>query len=96
MACQYHRGGRGRPAAGRRLNAWLGRLCITGLLLVAAWPAARGQNPWLGWWPMWLVGMPATAMWALNGFSLPLARMREAALPVLAARRPVQARRWRR
>lgn len=46
-----------------------------GLLLVLLLPAARGHGEWLGWWPMWLVAMPATALWALHRFRLPLKQM---------------------
>lgn len=41
-----------------------------GLVLVAIVPAARGMSV-VGWLPMWLVGMPAVAWWALHGFALP-------------------------
>lgn len=42
-----------------------------GLALVVLLPAARGVSDWLGWLPMWLVGMPAVALWALHRFRLP-------------------------
>ena len=42
-----------------------------GLALVLLLPAARGVTEWLGWLPMWLVGMPAVALWALHRFRLP-------------------------
>lgn len=49
------------------------RLAVgVGLLLVVLLPAARGHSDWLGWLPMWLVAMPATALWALHRFRLPL------------------------
>lgn len=44
-----------------------------GLVLVALLPAARGVSA-VGWVPMWLVGMPAVAWWAVRGFPLPAAR----------------------
>lgn len=59
-----------------------------GLVLVALLPAARGMSP-LGWGPLWLVGMPAAALWAARGFALPSMRPRDAD----AARRARQARR---
>jgi predicted MFS family arabinose efflux permease len=45
---------------------------ITGLALVLLLPAARGHSDWLGWLPLWLVGMPAVAWWSLHRFRLPL------------------------
>ncbi|UYB53017.1 hypothetical protein OCJ37_03410 [Xanthomonas sp. AM6] len=69
---------------------------LAGLALVLVWPAARGSGEWLGWRPLWLLGMPLSAWWALHRFPLPLRPLRR----VLARLRPrVQARRrapaWR-
>jgi hypothetical protein len=69
---------------------------LTGLALVLLLPAARGQSDWLGWLPMWLVGMPAVALWSLHRFRLPLreATSRNDALQSSRRRRPgTQARR---
>lgn len=70
---------------------------LLGLALVALVPAARGCNPWLGWWPLWLVGMPLAAWWALYRFRLPAWQPREGNAPRLRrGRRPAaQARRFR-
>jgi hypothetical protein len=58
-----------------------------GLVLVALLPAARGASA-IGWLPMWLVGMPAVAWWALHGFAIPRrAAVVEASVPVRAMRR---------
>lgn len=38
-----------------------------GLVLVLLWPPARGWSEALGWMPLWLLGMPASALWALRG-----------------------------
>lgn len=67
-----------------------------GLVLVALWPSARGMSA-VGWLPMWLVGMPAVAWWALHGFALPR-RASDAARARAAARRQrlPQARRGQR
>ncbi len=66
---------------------------LAGLALVLVWPAARGYSEWLGWRPLWLLGMPLSAWWALHRFPLPLRPLRR----VLARVRPrVQARRRRR
>ena len=46
---------------------------LAGLALVLVWPAARGNSQWLGWLPLWLVGMPLLAWWALYRFRLPVA-----------------------
>jgi len=55
-----------------QLERSLRLLLLTGMALVLLLPAARGQSEWLGWLPMWLVGMPAVALWALHRFRLPL------------------------
>ena len=46
---------------------------LAGLALVLVWPAMRGSSVWIGWLPLWLVGMPLTAWWALYRFRLPVA-----------------------
>lgn len=74
---------RSEPAEPRLARA-LARLASLGLLLVLAWPAARGHSAWLGWLPLWLAGMPAIALWALHRFPVPRLR---AADPRLAAPR---------
>jgi hypothetical protein len=83
-------------AADPQLERTLRLLLLTGLTLVLLLPAARGQSDWLGWLPMWLVGMPAVALWSLHRFRLPLrkAASRGDALHALRRRRPgTQARR---
>jgi len=55
------------PALEMLLRRWL----FAGLLAVLLFPALRGSSAWLGWWPMWLVAMPAVAWWALHRFRLP-------------------------
>lgn len=55
------------PALDRLLRHWL----VAGLLAVLLVPALRGSSAWLGWWPLWLVAMPAMAWWALHRFRLP-------------------------
>ncbi|HEY0334779.1 MAG TPA: hypothetical protein VGC74_13895 [Stenotrophomonas sp.] len=47
------------------------QIALAGLALVLVWPAARGASAWLGWWPLWLVGMPMAAWWSLYRFALP-------------------------
>ena len=66
---------------------------VTGLVLVVLLPMARGSSDWLGWLPLWLVGMPVVACWALHRFRVPtvLRRVR----PAAARRRAPQARRLR-
>lgn len=49
------------------------QVALAGLALVLVWPAIRGNSAWLGWLPLWLVGMPLTAWWALYRFRLPAA-----------------------
>ena len=59
-----------------------------GLVLVVLLPMARGTSDWLGWMPMWLVGMPAVAWWSLHRFSFPWRK-------ALAQQSPKHARRRR-
>lgn len=54
-----------------RLERVLRRAVLTGLALVLLFPFARGQIPGLGWGPLWLLGMPLAAWWALHRFRLP-------------------------
>ena len=81
-----------------RLLRGVRQLALAGLALVLVWPAARGNSTWLGWLPMWLVGMPLVAWWALLRFhcracqGLRLARRTGGQ----ARRRPVPASRGRR
>ncbi|MFL9584198.1 hypothetical protein [Stenotrophomonas sp. AB1(2024)] len=55
------------------------QVALAGLALVLVWPAARGDSQWLGWLPLWLVGMPCLAWWSLYRFRLPLALLRRQA-----------------
>src|SRR6185437_15986824 len=48
-----------------RLLRVVPQLALAGLAVVLVWPAARGSSAWLGWLPLWLVGMPLAAWWAL-------------------------------
>ena len=60
------------------LDSALRQAVILGTLAVLLVPAARGSSDWLGWLPLWLVGMPLAAWWSLRGFPLPqmaMARM---------------------
>jgi hypothetical protein len=59
-----------------QLERLLRRVVAIGLALVLLFPLARGQIPWLGWAPLWLVGMPLAAWWALHRFRLPQWPMR--------------------
>lgn len=65
------------------------QVALAGLALVLVWPATRGHSEWLGWLPMWLVGMPWLAWWSLYRFRLPAALLRRQA----RRRRGPQARR---
>lgn len=66
-----------------------------GAALVLLLPAARGFSETLGWLPLWLLGMPGAALWALKGFPLPGRAAGDiAAMPALSRRRSgAQARR---
>ena len=74
----------------RDLDSALRHAVILGTLAVLLIPAARGSSDWLGWLPLWLVGMPLAAWWSLRGCPLPRVAV---ALP---RRRRVQALRNRR
>lgn len=65
-----------------RLSAAVRKALWLGATLVLLFPAARGHNPWLGWMPLWLLGMPLSALWALHRFRLP-----RWPVPATAARR---------
>jgi hypothetical protein len=62
-----------------------------GLTLVLLLPGARGFSQTVGWLPMWLLAMPAVALWARRGFPLPKRPRPEA--PRLRRRGGPQARR---
>lgn len=69
------------------LESGLRQAVVLGTLVVLLVPAARGSSEWLGFLPLWLVGMPLAAWWSLRGFPVP-------ALAVhLPRRRHAQARR---
>ena len=63
----------------------LRQLVIVGTLLILLVPAARGSSQWIGWLPLWLVGMPLAAWWSLRRFPMPQVALR------LPRRRGVQA-----
>ena len=69
------------------LDSALRQAVILGTVAVLLIPAARGSSDWLGWLPLWLVGMPLAAWWSLRGFPLPAVAVR------LPRRRRVQATR---
>lgn len=54
-----------------RVDEALKLLLAIGAMLVLLLPSARGSVASIGWLPMWLLGMPAVALWASRGFALP-------------------------
>lgn len=74
-------------AADPQLERTVRLALLTGLALVLLLPAARGHSDWLGWLPMWLVGMPAMALWSLHRFRLPAGKPAEADLAMSRRRR---------
>jgi hypothetical protein len=60
----------------RDLDALLRQLVVLGALAVLLVPAARGSSAWLGWLPLWLLGMPLAAWWSLRRFPLPALAVR--------------------
>ena len=73
----------------RQLELFLRQLVLFGAVLVILIPAARSSSVWIGWLPLWLVGMPLVAWCSLHHYQRPRLAL---ALP---RRRRVQARRWR-
>ena len=71
------------PALERALR----QAAYLGLGLVVLLPAARGHSDWLGWMPLWLVGMPLAAWWAMHRFRLPGWPAGRASVPRPARRR---------
>ncbi|RXQ98744.1 hypothetical protein [Pseudoxanthomonas composti] len=87
-----------RPhAVDPQLDRVLRRAVVLGALAVLLIPAARGHSDWLGWMPLWLLGMPLVAWWALHRFPLPARPRRRSRLQARrrvgpqARRRPVAA-----
>ena len=78
-----------------RLSLALRRIAVAGVLLVLALPAARGTSPWLGAWPLWLVAMPLSSLWALHRFPLPRRQAADTTVAMPRRRRAPQARRRR-
>ena len=78
----------------RRLRVALWRMLWLGAAAVLLLPAARGDSAWLGWLPLWLVGMPASALWALHRFRLPRLPLPAQPARALRRRRGGQARRY--
>lgn len=54
-----------------RLETALRYTLAIGATLVLLLPGARGFSDTVGWLPLWLLAMPAMALWALRGFPLP-------------------------
>lgn len=82
------------------LRRVLRELSVFGGIVVLLVPSARGHDEWLGWWPLWLALMPASAWWAASGMPLPVLSQ---ALPEKSSstrhpktRRPIEVRRRRR
>ena len=79
------------PRIERALRAWL----LWGTVAVILLPMARGHTAWLGWLPMWLVAMPASAWWALHRFPLPRLADSQASSRMRRRRAPQARRRER-
>lgn len=76
-----------------RMETALRYAVAIGATLLLVIPGAAGSHALLGWLPLWLLGMPLAAWWALHRFRLP--RPVGVAVPVTARRamRAPQARR---
>ncbi len=73
------------------LDSALRQAVILGTLAVLLIPAARGSSDWLGWLPLWLVGMPLAAWWSLR--RLPACRRSRCGCRAAVACRPGGGRR---
>ena len=83
-------------AADPQLERSLRVALALGVVLVLLLPMARSHSEWLGWVPMWLVGMPGGALWSLHRFRLParITNPRDARSASARRRKPgMQARR---
>ena len=49
-----------------RLHAALWHCLAAGVTLLVLLPAARGTNELIGWLPLWLLGMPLSALLVLH------------------------------
>ena len=63
------------PAQTTRLASLLRILLTFGVLAVVLLPAARTNTP-VGFVPLWLIAMPASALWALRRVHAQRARAR--------------------
>lgn len=89
---------RGNPAIPPhpRVLRCVRQILFAGVALVVVWPAARGYSHWIGWLPLWLLGMPVAAWWSLYRFRLPaFLRISRHARSLRQPRRGDQARRIR-
>lgn len=81
-------------SADPRLIASLILMIAVGASLLLALPGMRGYHPQIGWMPLWLLGMPLSALLALWGAHAPwTARVRLRQQAWRPRSRPVQARR---
>lgn len=77
-----------------RLDEAMRTAVLLGIALVTLVPAARDTHATIGWLPLWLVGMPAVAWWALRGFAMPRrAQSRADGITGRRSVRPLQAKR---
>lgn len=90
----HHRPDRRSERPDPRMLRPVRQIALAGLALVLVWPAARGDSQWIGWLPLWLVGMPMLAWWSLYRFALPTLAATGLRSAVRRRRRP-QARRRR-
>lgn len=86
------------PHLPARLSRSLWQWLITGLALIAFFPAARGHSEWLGWLPFWLCLAPAVSLAVLYRHALASTFQRRASQSPVAPgrqrpRRSTQARR---
>ncbi|MGV8940548.1 MAG: hypothetical protein ACOH1P_03290 [Lysobacter sp.] len=51
------------------LEAVLRYAVAIGAVLVVLLPDARGSSELIGWLPLWLLGMPSVAWWAVHRFN---------------------------
>ena len=85
-ACPRLAGAPRHVAPDPRVDEALRLLMAVGAVLVLLLPDARGSAVSVGWLPMWLLGMPLVALWAIRGFPLRWGGRKPAA-PAIRARR---------
>lgn len=84
MSLRAHNASHADDCVDPRLEELMRLAVAAGVVLLLLLPAARASHAAIGWLPLWLLGMPLTAWWALHRFQLPT---RTEVRPVARSRR---------